>query len=104
MLGVAQAVELLLGVVKRHVEMYTVLNNKTALIELKAIGSCTVLEELISFTEVPGIQSVLFAHALKDFHNIQQNLNSVLGQVEKSGPVVRFLEAPVLCKSLEETD
>ena len=103
-LSVAAGVVQLAGVVKRHVETYTVLHDKTVLIESKASRSYTVLEELSSLIEVPGIRSVLFAHALKDFNDIQQNLNSFVGQVEKSGRVRRFLQVPVLCKSLEEID
>ena len=103
-LGVAQAVVELSGVVKRHVEKYSVLHDKTVLIESKASRTYTVLEERSNLIEIPGIRSVLFAHALKDLNDIQQNLKSFLAQVEKNGAVGRFHHASVLCKSLEEID
>ena len=104
MLSVAQAVVQLAGVVRRHVETYTVLHDKTVLIEFKASRWYTVLKELTNLIEVPGMRSVLFADAWKDFSDIQQNLNSILDHLEKTGRVRRFLQAPVLCKSLDEID
>ena len=65
-LGVTQAVVQLAGVVKRHVETYTVLNDKTVLIESKANRSYAFLEDLTNLIEVPGIRSVLFTHAFTD--------------------------------------
>ena len=56
----------LVGVVERHFETYTLLQDKTVLVKSKATRSYTVLEELSNRIEVPEIRSVLFAHALKD--------------------------------------
>ena len=103
-LPVAEGFVQLTRVVKRHIEMCTMLHEKTTLIESKVSRSCTVLEELSNLIEVPGIQSVLFAQTLKDLNDIQQNLISFLRQIKKSGCLRRFLQAPVLCKSLVEID
>ena len=103
-LGVGQAVVRLAGVVKRHVVTYKVLEDMAVSIESKAIRSCAAAEEIRLLIEALGLRSVLFAHALKDLNEIEQNLSNVISFIEKSTSIGRFLQAPALSESLKEID
>ena len=103
-LGAAQVVVQLAGVIKRHVVTYTTLHDEAVSIEYKAICLYGIVEEVSNLIEVPGIRSVLFAHAGKDLNEVQENFSSVVILLENSTPIGRFLQAPELSKSLEEID
>ena len=103
-LSTGQTVVQLAGVAKRHVVTHKVLEVMAVSIESKAIRSSAFAEELSFLIEAPGLRSVLFAHALKDLNEIQQNLSSVISIIEKSTSIGRLLPAAVLNESLKEID
>ena len=103
-LSAGQTVVRLAGVVKRHVVTYKTLDDIAISIASKSIHSCAAAKELCNLIEAPDVRSFLFAHALKDLNEIQQNLSSVITVIESSTPMGRFLPVPVLSESLKEIE
>lgn len=102
-LGAAQVVVQVSGVIRRHVNVFSSLSPLPALIESKATRTPRVANRLSALAGIPGLSDDIFLYSLRDLENVRDRLQAMEKQIswwKKIGML--FFQAPVRKKSFDE--